>query len=392
MRPGAAAARAGGSGAGERSRTRYGANVRAGIVRRACPAGTSRRRRTGGSAAAGPRPDRRRSRRRASACARERRACPRGRRTTRAAARRGVAGTIGTPAPVISRIPTARRCRSTPEAPSGNAARRISRRNVRPRSGSGSSTRPSAATGSASVTVPPARRRTSVGRRTVSRGASRRSSWTVSRRGVVHSSHAVRPSSHEPIHDRGELSNAREARNPGRPWKRPDDSNVATSCAPASASTALSGARGSTVPQPSASHARAAGGAICRSIPRWPSWRSRTSTAPAVPLLGSRRNGSSPVVRSNRYVSPVASRSRPASARSASTGGRSASRTRTPGMRSSRIPPAPSGASSGLVTRAIRTRSERTPRRPSSSRFQPWRTGKVRPATSTAVTFARRSE
>ena len=61
-------------------------------------------------------------------------------------------------------------------------------------------------------------------------------------------------------------------------------------------------------------------------------------------------------------------------------------------MRSSRIPPGPSGTPSGATTRAIRTRSERTPFSPSSSRFQPCSTGNVRPATSTAVTFARRSE
>ena len=162
----------------------------------------------------------------------------------------------GRPAPVISRIPTARRCRSTPEAPSGNAARRISRRNVRPRSGSGSSTRPSAATGSAGVALAagakPHERRPAHGlaRRLEAQLAHRR----APRRRPLEP-RAVRPSSHEPIHGRGERSNARDARNPGRPWKRPDDSNVAPPRArPASASIALSGARGSTVPQPSASH------------------------------------------------------------------------------------------------------------------------------------------
>ena len=53
--------------------------------------------------------------------------------------------------------------------------------------------------------------------------------------------------------------------------------------APTSASIAESRAEAATVPQPSASQSRAAGGAITRSRPRSPSSRSRTRLAPAVP-------------------------------------------------------------------------------------------------------------
>ena len=295
-RPGCAAARTGGSGAGERRRTRYGANVAGGIETRCGPAGASTapqaRIRSGRPAS--------RSATLASARIRsgalpsvpsrspQRPAIRPSRRTS----------SIGTPAPVISRMPTARRWRSTPDAPSGNAARRISSRNVRPRSGSGSSTRPSGATSTGGLCRPSAATRTSVGRRTVSPAGSSRSSRTVARRGAVHSSQAVRPSSQEPIHGRGEESNALDARKPGRPSNRPEDSKPRGP--PTSASMAESSARASTVPHPSAVHERAAGGAICRSSPRSPSWRSRTSSAPAVPRRGSRRNGSSPAVRSNR--------------------------------------------------------------------------------------------
>ena len=117
---------------------------------------------------------------------------------------------------------------------------------------------------------------------------------------------------------------------------------------------------------------RAAGGAKTRSRPRSPSSRSRTSMAPAEPRRGSRRNGSSPVVRWNRYVSPVRDRSRPASARSASTGARSASSARHARDLAARgcRPPRPSGRRA-WCTAAIRTLSVRTPRRPTRSRFQP---------------------
>ena len=243
--------------AGARGRAR---TCRAGMRERAAPGGQVRpRRRTSGSAAGGLRRGRRRSRRRASAPAPAPSVPSRSPQRLRTRPPRGTRA-IGTPAPVISRMPTARRWRSTPDAPAGNAARRISRRNVRPRSGSGSVH--AAVRGDVHRAATRRRRRrsrTSVGRRTRRGPAARaRSSRTVAGSGAVHSSHAVRPSSHDPIQGRGEPSNALDARKPGRPSKRPDDSNAAPR-APASASIALSFARASTVPQPSA-RPRARGG------------------------------------------------------------------------------------------------------------------------------------
>ena len=55
--------------------------------------------------------------------------------------------------------------------------------------------------------------------------AIRRSVRSVTGAGVVHDSHAVRPSSHEPTHGCAVPSNALDARKPGRPWKRPEDSS-----------------------------------------------------------------------------------------------------------------------------------------------------------------------
>ncbi len=104
----------------------------AGIERRCRPGGQRRPpRRTARSAAGGRRRGRRRSRRRASAA----RAPPSVPVEVAAAARDAPArGTsrAGTPAPVISPMPTARRWRSRPARPRGNAARRISSRNVAP--------------------------------------------------------------------------------------------------------------------------------------------------------------------------------------------------------------------------------------------------------------------
>ena len=120
-------------------------------------------------------------------------------------------------------MPTARRCLARPGVPAGNAARRISSVNSRPRTGAGSRTAPSrTATG---IDAPDSERsRTSVGRRTSARGGAIRSDRSETARGARQRTHAVRPSSHEPIHGRAVPSNALEARNPGRPSKRPEDS------------------------------------------------------------------------------------------------------------------------------------------------------------------------
>ena len=71
--------------------------------------------------------------------------------------------TVGTPAPCSSAIPTARRWRTWPGVPGGNAAATISSRNVRPRAGAGSGTLPSAAhpqrTGATAVPAQPDDRR-----------------------------------------------------------------------------------------------------------------------------------------------------------------------------------------------------------------------------------------
>ena len=79
-------------------------------------------------------------------------------------------------------------------------------------------------------------------------------------------------------------------------------------------------------------------------------------------------------------------------ARSASTGGRSASRASTPGIRSSRIPPAPAVGPVRLAhVRDPDAQRAHVVADPSSSGFQPGLTSNRRPWTSTAVTVARRS-
>ena len=96
--------------------------------------------------------------------------------------------------------------------------------------------------------------------------------------------------------------------------------------------------------------------------------------------------------RSNRYVSGLARRSAPRSADSITVGGRSASVTRTPGMRSSRMPPAPSDARRGPRTPDSRTVSEDVSRSRTGSRFQPRWTANRRPPISTSCTTPRLSE
>jgi hypothetical protein len=162
-------------------------------------------------------------------------------------------------------------------------------------------------------------------------------------------------------------SKALEARAPGRPSNRAEELNAPLR--PTSASISASGASGVTVNQPSKIHVRAAGGAITRSRPRSASPRSRTSAADDEPCHGSRRNGSSPVVRWKAYISPVLVMSRPVRAFSASTGGRSASVASTPGIFSSRIPAVAGGFVWWRTMSSTRRLVAR--RRSSGSRFQP---------------------
>src|SRR5262249_26122548 len=107
--------------------------------------------------------------------------------------------TVGTPGPRISAIPTARVWRSFPDAPRGKAARAISNRNARPRTGRGSTTRPPAPT--RAVTAPAfgsASTRTARGTRTPGTESSVNVVSVVAC-GVVQAIHGVRPSCQEPI-------------------------------------------------------------------------------------------------------------------------------------------------------------------------------------------------
>ncbi len=231
--------------------------------------------------------------------------------------------------PRISAIPTARRSRASGVSP---LAARISSRNRRPVSGAGSVTVLSA-TSIGADGVPSAITRTRVAWRTPGTGSS--VSVRIVCSAPLHSIQVVRPSRKAPSHGWGVPSNALEARKPGFPWKRAE--LVKPAGPPTRRSSASSGAVAAALAQPSTVYVRAVGGWKTRVMPVSPSRRSRTSAAPAGPRLGVRRNGSSPVVRWNRYVSAASG----ATERSAMVGGRSASRACSPSMRSSRIPPAP---------------------------------------------------
>ena len=191
---------------------------------------------------------------------------------------------------------------------------------------------------------------------------------------------------HWPIHGCGVPSNALEARKPGRPWKRDEDEKNAPRRRRAGRAAESVTSLGDARPAVDLPGARGRRARTRASRPRSPSPRSRTSAALAEPCSRARRNGSSPVVRWNRYVEAVARDVAPASARSASTGARSASRHRTPGISSSRMPAAPAVGPSGLRTVDD---PDRQPRRRRSARpaawFQPARTGYVVPLTTTAV-------
>ena len=363
-----------------------------GIEARRRPRAASAPRRTGASAAGGPRRGRRRSRRRASARAR-RRACPRGRRSGPRRGRARGTRTIGTPAPVISRIPTARRWRLDP----GGAGRERRAQDLEAERAPAQRLREL----HAAVRGDRQRRRrgavaASAHERRPADGLARRlqAQLAARSRGAAASTRAT-PCARRATSRSTTAASRRTRSRPGSPAGPRSGPRTRTSrrARPPSASIALSGARASTVPQPSAVHARAAGGAICRSSPRSPSWRSRTSTAPAVPRRGSRRNGSSPAVRSNRYVRPV--RVEVAARERALGEHRRPQRLAHPHAGDAQLAD-PAGALRHVLGRAARARSapaasaRRAGRAGAGS--SPACTGNVRPATSTAVTFARRSE
>ena len=207
----------------------------------------------------------------------------------------------GTPSPLTSPTPTARRVMSMPGVPGGKAASRTAMRTVRARSGAGRAIAPSAATASGAVGRPSATTRTRVGKRTRTGARSRRSVRIVRGARVRHCSHAPRERIHPAIHGRrGSPSKADEARLRPRPSKREDPSKAVVAVPAVHASSTWSGVSGATLTHASARHARAAGGAIARAQARSPSCWSRTRPRERVPVTTRGRDGSSPVVRSKR--------------------------------------------------------------------------------------------
>ena len=304
---------------------------------------------------------------------------------------RGIS-TLGTPAPLISAIPTARRCRAAPAVPGPNAARRISSRNRLPRSGSGSRTTPSGPTSTGADAPPSAVSRTRVGRRTPGAGSSV-SVCSATARGVPHSSHACRPSSHEPTQGRAVPSNALDARNPGRPSKRADALKMKRMVPrPTSRSKSgvlrVCGRRRPAVDGPGARRGRRKHPLEARSRRRGGRGRAPRPTGRAAGRAGrGRRRWCAGTGRSDRCATGLA---RPARARRAPGGAAprepSGPRSRARGCR----PHPPSGPPACAPPRSARAASSRR-RSPTRNVFQPRRTANRRPCTSTAVTVARRS-
>ena len=170
-----------------------------------------------------------------------------------------------------------------------------------PRSGCGSRTTPSGADverrrGCRSPTT-----RTCVGRRTPGTGSSV-SAEIVAGRGVPLQPRRARARPLRRSTAAAVPSKALEARKPGRPWKRADDVNGPRT--PASRSSAESGASsGDARPAVDVPRARGRRRERRASRPRLARRRGR-ARAPRSPsrARASRRNGSSPVVRWNRYV------------------------------------------------------------------------------------------
>ena len=275
----------------ERRRSRYGASVAAGSESRASPAGRS----TGLAAAD--------AQRAAGVEVLDR-------------ARRRAAGTASrAPSPASTQAS----CRAPLRGTRRRAGRRRGSRRSRPRGAAGRSRRPrTRRAGSRAGTCVPrtrlrqprpcrrARRRPAASRSAApGSGGGRRapgracSVLTVVSRGVVQSSHAVRPSSHEPIHGCGVPSNALEARKPGPALEAPRGVEVAAHAGQRverGVGRVRRGAwpsRRASTCAPRAARTRAPGRSRRRA-------RSRTSASDEEPRRGSRRNGSSPVVRWNR--------------------------------------------------------------------------------------------
>ena len=266
-----------------------------------------------------------------------------------------------------------------PGVPGGNAARRIVSRNLRPRTGCGSRTVPSAATATGGESLsrtcvgpPHARHRVQLQRR---HGLVR---------SVVQLSHAWRPSSHAPTHGCSVPSNALDAAQGGPALEhrggleRPRPGDIGEQVGGRAGDPAVERPRAR---RRRVEHAGDAGLAV------EPVAHQRGAGRAAL-VVAAERVVAGRALEQIRQVGPrigSEARARPASADAAPRA------PRRPGATSSRIPPAPAVGPSGLRTSAIRMRSVRTAWRSGSSVFQPGLTSNRRPWTSTAVTVARRS-
>ena len=266
----------------------------------------------------------------------------------------------------ISAMPTARRCRSVPGVPGGNAERRISSRNRRPLTGAGRRTTPSAPDvdrrRGAGLAAQPDPRRLPDAAAPVER-------QLAQRRPPTHSIHTRRPACQEPIQGRGVPSKALDARYPGRPWKRADELKRAREADERVERRVGRRGRGGdpAVQAPVASDRRR---------------EDALQAALAVPAVAHEHAGRGPVpgiaaervvarraledVRSARRRSRAArARRSPAAAAPRSPARRGSS---APGCRAVIVGP-------GSCSTTIRTASEGTPRSLTGSRFQPARVG-----------------
>ena len=180
----------------------------------------------------------------------------------------------------------------------------------------------------------------------------------------------VPPSCQEPIHGRGVPSNALEARNPGRPSNRAGGPRSRRARRPARRAPS-SGASGATLTQPSSAQ-------VARRGRREHTLESRLAVAAVAHERARRSRRARGRAGTGRRRSCAGRRTsaRPsslASARSAITGGRSASVACTPGICSSRMPPVIVGP--GSCSTMIRTSSPSTCFSPRRRRLAPSRTG-----------------
>ena len=213
-------------------------------------------------------------------------------------------GTIirGTPGPSISPIPTARRaCAPAAPNPAGTRVARISRRKLRPRSSTGSVTKPCEPTTPGTLLRPSTDSDTRAGTCTGNAGIVRRSRLSVTGRRTRHSIHGRDPASSSPTHAvELDPSKALDARKRPSLRNRPEESATTGPEYPAIRSSSLSGVSGDTDSHASALQLRAAGAANTRDRPVSPSPASRIDPASQAPCPRIRCSGSSPVVRSNR--------------------------------------------------------------------------------------------